>query len=46
LLEGSVVARVALVLLVVTFFVALATAFWKRSWLWGLVVLNAGTCSR
>ena len=31
LLEGSVVARVALVLLVVTFFVALAVAFWRRS---------------
>ena len=43
LLEGSVVARVALVLLVVTFFVALATTFWKRSWLWGLAVINAGT---
>jgi len=43
LLEGSVVARVALVLLVVTFFVALAAAFWRRSWLWGLAVLNAGT---
>jgi uncharacterized membrane protein len=37
LLEGSVVARVALVLMVVAFFVALAAAFWKRSWLWGLV---------
>ncbi len=43
LLEGSVVARVALVLMVVAFFVALAIAFWKRSWLWGLVVINAGT---
>ncbi len=43
LLEGSLVARVALVLLVVAFFVALATAFWKRSWLWGLAVINAGT---
>jgi hypothetical protein len=43
LLEGSVVARVALVLLVVTFFVALAVAFWRRSWLWGLAVINAGT---
>ena len=43
LLEGSVVARVALVLLVAGFFVALAAAFWKRSWLWGLAVLNAGT---
>ena len=43
LLEGSVVARVALVLLVVAFFVALATAFWRRSWLWGLAVINAGT---
>jgi hypothetical protein len=43
LTEGSVVARVALALLVVGFFVALAAAFWKRSWLWGLAVLNAGT---
>jgi hypothetical protein len=43
LLEGSVVARVALVLLVVTFFAALAAAFWRRSWLWGLAVINAGT---
>ncbi len=43
LTEGSVAARVALVLLVIGFFVALATAFWKRSWLWGLAVLNAGT---
>jgi hypothetical protein len=43
LLEGSVAARVALVLLVVTFFVALAVAFWRRSWLWGLAVINAGT---
>jgi hypothetical protein len=43
LTEGSVVARVALVLLVIGFFVALAAAFWKRSWLWGLAVLNAGT---
>ena len=43
LLEGSVVARVALLVLVVAFFVALASAFWKRSWLWGLAVINAGT---
>jgi hypothetical protein len=43
MLESSVVARVALVLMVVAFFVALAAAFWKRSWLWGLVVINAGT---
>ena len=43
LTEGSVVARVALVVLVVAFFVALATAFWKCSWLWGLAVINAGT---
>ena len=43
LTEGSVAARVALVLLIVGFFVALAAAFWKRSWLWGLAVLNAGT---
>src|SRR4028118_553753 len=42
-LGGRVVARVALVLLVVTFFVALAAAFWRRSWLWGLAVINAGT---
>src|SRR5215216_1650004 len=31
LTEGSVVARVALVVLVVAFFVALAPAFWRRS---------------
>jgi hypothetical protein len=43
LTEGSVAAQVALVLLVVGFFVALAAAFWKRSWLWGLAVLNVGT---
>jgi hypothetical protein len=43
LTEGSVAVRVALVLLIVGFFVALAAAFWKRSWLWGLAVLNAGT---
>ena len=43
MIEGSVTARVALALLVIGFFVALATAFWKRSWLWGLAVINAGT---
>jgi hypothetical protein len=43
LTEGSVVARVALLLLVIAFFVALAAAFWKRSWLWGLAVINAGS---
>jgi hypothetical protein len=43
LTEGSVAAQVALVLLVVGFFVALAAAFWKCSWLWGLAVLNVGT---
>jgi hypothetical protein len=43
LTEGSVAERVFLVLLVIGFFVALATAFWKRSWLWGLAVLNVGT---
>jgi hypothetical protein len=43
LFEASVVTRVVLLLLVVTFFIALAAAFWKRSWLWGLVVINAGT---
>ena len=43
LTEGSDAARVALVLLVIGFFVALGAAFWKRSWLWGLAVLNAGT---
>ncbi len=43
LTEGSVVARVVFLLLVVAFFVALATAFWKRNWLWGLAVLNVGT---
>jgi len=43
LTEGSFVARVVLLALVVAFFVALATAFWRRSWLWGLGVINAGT---
>jgi hypothetical protein len=43
LIEGSVAERVILVLLVVAFFFSLAAAFWKRSWLWGLAVLNAGT---
>jgi hypothetical protein len=43
LTEGSVAERVILVLLVIGFFVALASAFWRRSWLWGLAVLNAGT---
>ena len=43
LLEGSVIARVTLLVLVVAFFVALAVAFWRRSWLWGLAVINAGT---
>jgi hypothetical protein len=43
LTEGSVVGRVALILLVIGFFVALAAAFWKRSWLWGLAVINTGT---
>src|SRR3712207_3809887 len=43
LTEGSVAARVALGVLIVAFFVALAAAFWKRSWLWGLAVLNVGT---
>src|SRR5918995_7219198 len=43
LTEGSVIGRVTLLVLVIAFFVALATAFWKRSWLWGLAVINAGT---
>src|SRR5918997_1199851 len=43
LLEGSVVARVVFLLLVIAFFVGLATAFWRRSWLWGLAVINEGT---
>jgi hypothetical protein len=43
LTEGSVAARGVLALLVVAFFVALAVAFWRRSWLWGLAVINAGT---
>lgn len=41
--EGNAAARIALAMLVVAFFVALGAAFWKRSWLWGLAVLNAGT---
>lgn len=42
-LEGSPVAQIVLAVLVVAFFWALATAFWRRSWIWGLVVINAGT---
>ena len=41
--EGSIAERVILVLLVIAFFVALTSAFWKRSWVWGLAVINAGT---
>jgi hypothetical protein len=41
--EGSIAARLVLVVLVVGFFVALAAAFWKHNWLWDLVVLNAAT---
>jgi hypothetical protein len=43
LAEGSVAARLMLAMLVAAFFVALAVAFWRRSWLWGLAVINAGT---
>lgn len=43
LTEGSVVARVALMLLVIGFFATLVATFWNRNWLWGLVVLNAAT---
>jgi hypothetical protein len=43
LTEGSLAAKIVLVSLVVAFFVALGAAFWKRNWLWGLAVLNAGT---
>lgn len=43
LAEGSAVARVFLGVLVIAFFVALGAAFWKRSLLWGLGVLNAAT---
>ena len=43
LTEGGVAERVILVLLVIGFFVALAAAFWKRNWLWGLAVINVGT---
>jgi hypothetical protein len=43
LTEGSVAARVALALLVVGFLAALVAAFWKRSWMWGLAVVNSGT---
>jgi hypothetical protein len=43
LTEGSLVGRVTLLVLVIAFFVALAIAFWRRSWPWGLAVINAGT---
>src|ERR671916_32655 len=38
-----VVAKLVLLVLVIGFFVALAIAFLKRNWLYGLVVLNAAT---
>jgi hypothetical protein len=40
---GDTGLKLVFVTLVMTFFVALATAFWKRSWLYGLIVLNMGT---
>jgi hypothetical protein len=40
---GSPWALAALGAAVAVFLVALATAFWRRSWVWGLAVLNAGT---
>ncbi|HZB83209.1 MAG TPA: hypothetical protein VE288_10270 [Rubrobacteraceae bacterium] len=43
LTDSNVTVRVALVLLVVAFLVALGAAFWRRRWLWGLAVLNVGT---
>ncbi len=41
--SGDLAARVVLVMLVLAFFVALGAAFWRRSWVYGLAVLNAGT---
>ena len=43
LMEGSLVGRIVFVALVLAFFVALGAAFWRRSVLWGLTVLNAAT---
>ncbi len=40
---GNVVAKLVFLTLVIAFLVALAAAFWKRTWLYGLIVLNAGT---
>lgn len=39
----NLAAKAVLGVLVVAFFVGLGAAFWRRSWLWGLTVLNAGT---
>ena len=39
----NLVAKLVLLVLVLGFFVALAAAFWKRNWLYGLGVLNAAT---
>lgn len=39
----NIIAKVGLVLLVIGFFFLLGAAFWKRNWLYGLAVLNAGT---
>lgn len=43
LLHASVLHRVSLLLLVIVFLWVLALAFWKRSWLAGVLVLNIGT---
>jgi hypothetical protein len=37
------VAKLAMTALVPVWFIALATAFWRRSWLAGLLVINLGT---
>lgn len=39
----NLAAQVVLVLMVIAFFFLLGLAFWKHSWLYGLVVLNAAT---
>ncbi len=39
----NLVGKLVFLVLVMTFFVTLAAAFWKRNWLYGLGVLNAGT---
>ena len=43
MLHGSVAQKLLLLFLVIGFLWILALAFWRRSWLFGVAILNAGT---